>query len=186
MFHKKHLIQYIRAIAVVAALATTAACSTLHVRTDYNHTTDFEHYHTYSWLRVSAGNSLWVNRIKTDVNAQLAMKGWQQVPSGGEATVAAFGATHEIPTLQTSYNGFGPGLGGWRWGGFYGEGYASTQVVYTPMGSLVVDVFNAHTKSLIWRGVARQAITANPETNEQKLARAVAKMFDNFPPPSRG
>jgi hypothetical protein len=55
---------------------------------------DFSQYHTYSWLKMDAGNPLWIDRIKRDVNGQLNAKGWMEVPSGGDAAVSAFGATH--------------------------------------------------------------------------------------------
>lgn len=180
------------AVIVPASLILFAGgCATLRVRTDYSHTTDFAQYHTYSWLKVSAPNSLWSTRIRRDVNEQLAMKGWMEVPSGGQAAVTAFSATRERPTLETFYESFGPGFGGWYWGGwgwggFGGEGIATTQTVYTPIGSLVTDIFNSSTKHLIWRGMATQALSDNPRKNEQKLENAVAKMFRNFPPPSRG
>ena len=170
-----------------ALILVAGGCATLRVRTDYNHSADFAQYHTYSWLRVKAGNSLWADRIRRDVNAQLAAKGWMEVPSGGQAAVAAFGATREQPTLETFYSGFGPAYGGWYWrGGAWNSGLATTQVVYTPIGSLVVDIFNNNSRQLIWRGVAHRALNGNPEANQHSLAKAVAKMFLNFPPPSRG
>lgn len=168
-----------------ALIVFSAACSTLRVRTDYSHSTDFASYKTYSWLRVRAGNSLWADRIRRDVDQQLAAKGWTLVSSGGQASVTAFGSTRQQPTLETFYSGFGPGFGGWYWRGWDG-GYATTQVVYTPIGTLVVDIFNNNTKHLIWRGVAQQALSGKPEKNEVKLSNAVAKMFQKFPPPSLG
>ena len=177
------LIRTLRAAWPAVLLVAAGGCASLHVRTDYSHTTDFARYHTYSWLKVDAGNSLWATRIRRDVNIQLAEKGWKEVPSGGEAAVAAFGATKQRPTLETFYSSFGPGFGGWYWGGFgVGEGYATTQTVYTPIGTLVVDIFNDHSKHLIWRGVARQVLSGNPEKNTHKLANAVARMFESFPP----
>lgn len=81
----------------------------------------------------------------------------------------------------------GPGGWGPGWGaGFGGSGFSNTQVVYTPVGSLVVDIFNSTNKRLIWRGVARQALSGSAEKNENKLMHAVDKMFRNFPPPSLG
>jgi hypothetical protein len=187
MQNPNSLIKHFGLILPAAILVFAGGCSTLRVRTDYNHTADFEQYHTYSWIRVNAGNSLWAQRIRRDVNAELAAKGWHEVPSGGEAAIAAFGATRQQPTLQTFYSGLGPDYGGWYWGGWgWNEGMATTQMTYTPIGTLVVDIFNNNSRRLLWRGVARQALAGSPEKNEHKLANAVDKMFRNFPPPSRG
>ena len=35
------------------------------VRTDYDHHADFSRFHTYSWIKVQAGDSLWADRIMT-------------------------------------------------------------------------------------------------------------------------
>jgi len=186
----KAFIKHPWAIVPLALVALLAGCTSLHVSTDFSHSTNFSNYHTYSWLKVSAGNSLWADRVRRDVDAKLASKGWMEVPSGGQAEVTAFGATREQPTLETFYSGFGPGFGGWYWGGFWGpgftEGYSTTQVVNTPIGTLVVDIFDRGNKHLIWRGVAQQALSGSPEKNEHKLARAVDRMFLTFPPPSLG
>ncbi len=182
-------LKYTWFLAPAVLLVFAAGCSTLHVQTDYAHNVNFSQFHTYSWLRVHARNDLWVNRIKRDVNAQLTAKGWTQVPYGGQTVVAAFSATHNEPTLETFYDSFGPGFGGWGWwgwGGGFNEGYSYTQVVNTPIGSLVVDVFNARTQKLIWRGVSTQALSGNAVTNKHKLAHAVNKMFQNFPPGTQG
>jgi hypothetical protein len=78
-----------------AMLAGALALFAADVSTDYDHHADFGRYHTYSWLGVKAGNSLWQDRIQHAVDSALAAKGWQRVPSGGEAVVSAFGRTSE-------------------------------------------------------------------------------------------
>ncbi len=177
-------------IGVAVLMLLAAGCATLHVTTDYNHRTDFAAYHTYSWLRVHASNSLWADRIRRDVNAQLSARGWREVPSGGEAAVSAFGSTRDMQSLQTFYSGFGPGFGGWGWGGWWGGGFgtgvATTQTVNTPVGSLVVDIFSSRDKRLIWRGEDSEVLAGNPQTNRQRLEKAVTRMFRNFPPVTAG
>jgi len=160
------------------------ACVTLlaKVVVDYNHSTDFSRYHTYSWIKVEAGDPLWPARIKAAVDSQLVAKGWQQVPAGGDASISAFGATREQPRLETFYTGFG---GGWRWRGF-NDGMAVTTVDKEAIGTLVLDIFDTPTKRLIWRATAADALTDNPDKNEKKMDKAVAEMFKNFPPRPKG
>jgi hypothetical protein len=43
---------------------------------------------TYSWEQVKTKDPLDVDRIKNDVNAALAAKGWTQVDSGGDVSIA--------------------------------------------------------------------------------------------------
>ncbi len=56
------------------------------ISTDYDHSTNFAQYKTYSWLKVQAGDSLWEDRIKQDIDAQLSAKGWTKVAGDGMAT----------------------------------------------------------------------------------------------------
>jgi hypothetical protein len=148
------------------------------LKTDYDHSADFSRYRTYSWIKVDAGNSLWSDRITRDVDAQLAAKGLTKVASGGDLGVSAFGSTHNQQSLETFYNGFG---GGWFWRGF-GGGETTTEVVNTPMGSLVVDMFDGQTKRLVWRSNSSETLSGDPEKNEKKLEHEVADMFKHFPP----
>jgi hypothetical protein len=163
---------------VVLCLIASAYILFAKVIVDYNHSADFSKYHTYSWLQVKAGDPLWPDRIKAAVDRQLATKGWTPVPSGGDAAVAALGVTKEQQTLQTFYDSFG---GGWYWQGF-SDGVATTTVSTTPVGTLVVDIFDGPTKKLIWRGQATETLSDKPDKNEKKLEKAVEEMFKKFPP----
>ncbi|MES1258930.1 MAG: DUF4136 domain-containing protein [Acidobacteriota bacterium] len=148
------------------------------VKTDYDHATDFAAYKTYSWLKVDAGNSLWVDRIKQAVDQQLSAKGWTMQEAGGDVAVAALGHTKKEQSYTTFYDGMG---GGWFWRGF-GNGLSTTTVAETPVGTLTVDMFDAGTKKLIWRGVASKTLSSKPEKNVKKLQDSVADLFKKFPP----
>src|SRR5882757_4727033 len=162
--------------AVLVALAFA-----IDVKTDYDHKADFSRYRTYSWLQAKASDSLWEDRITTAVDSQLAAKGWTKVASGGDATVAAIGTTKSEPTFTTFYDG----MPGWYWQG-WGTTTATTTVDYNKIGTLVVDIFDSATKKLIWRAVASDTLSSKPEKNDRKLEEATEKMFDHFPPKSKG
>jgi len=168
---------FISAAFIAGAAALLFAAD---VKTDYSHSVDFGQYHTYSWLKVNAGDPLWVDRIQRAVDMELTAKGWSKVDSGGDAAVSAFGSTHNQQSMQTFYDGFG---GGWRWGGFGEE--ATTTTINTPVGTLVVDVFDGHTKKLIWRGTSQKTLSEKPDKNEKKLEQSVEAMFKRFPPPAK-
>jgi hypothetical protein len=157
-------------------LAATASFGQ-QVKTDYDRSTDFSHYKTYSWQKVQTEDQLWVDRIEQAVNAALAAKGWTLTPSGGDVAIVAVEMTKTQQTLDTFYNGFG---GGWRWGGGFGN--ATTTVDNYKVGTLVVDLFDANTKKLVWRGSSSDTLSDKSEKNIKELDKGVQKMFAHFPP----
>src|ERR1700761_1202364 len=138
----------LKLLVIIFAISSFAGPALLNaqVHTDYDHSANFATYKTYSWLKVQAGNSLWNARVQQDVDAQLSAKGWTKVDSGGDAAVSAFRRTQNEQTLETFYDGFG---GGWRWRGFGGTGLSTTTTEVTKVGSVVVDIFDAHTQKLL-------------------------------------
>jgi hypothetical protein len=145
------------------------------VKTDYDHHTDFSKFHTYSWKSVKTANQLYESRIKDAVGQQLQAKGWKEVPDGGDVVLTAVGAVNDRTEYQTFYDG----MGGWRWGGFGNE---ETTPVNYEVGTLVVDMYTANDKHLIWRGTSSATLSSKPDKNTKKLDGDVKKMFKDFPP----
>ena len=52
------------------------------------------------------------------------------------------------------------------------------------VGTLLVDIFDAKGKTLIWRGIAQDEASNNTEKNIKKLGKASDKLFKDFPPGS--
>lgn len=50
----------------------------------------------------------------------------------------------------------------------------------------MVDIFDGHSKKLIWRGTVSNALSGKPEQNEKKLQKSVQDLFKNFPPKPKG
>jgi hypothetical protein len=157
------------------------AASAQQVKTDYDRTANFAQYKTYSWEQVKTKDQLDVDRIKNAVNAALATKGWTQVHSGGDVSIAAMEITRNQQTLNTFYDGFG---GGWRWRGFGGFGESTTTTDSYKVGTVVVDLFDAQTKQLIWRGSSSDTLSNNSDKNIKNLDKGMDKMFKHFPPDS--
>jgi len=166
------------AASIGAILVLTSVSVAQQVKTDYDHSTDFSQYKTYSWEKVQTKDPLLVDRIKDAVNSALTAKGWTLVPSGGAVEVFAIETTKDQQSLDTFYNGFG---GGRRWGGF---GDATTTVETYKVGTLVVDLFDAKTEKLIWRGSASDTLSDKADKNTKNLDKGVSKIFQHFPPGS--
>ena len=162
------------------ALLTATASFGQHVKTDYDRSTDCSQYKTYSWEKVQTPDPLWVSRIKDAVNSILAAKGLTEAPAGGNISIVAIEMTKNQQAVDTFYNGFG---GGWRWGGGFGN--ATTTVHNYKVGTLVVDLFDAGGKKLIWRGSSSDTLSDKSDKNIQELDKGVQKMFAHFPPESK-
>ncbi|MGA2414866.1 MAG: DUF4136 domain-containing protein [Candidatus Sulfotelmatobacter sp.] len=156
-------------------LALAACALAQDVKTDYDHHANFSQYRTYDWEKVQTTDPLWKSRIQEAVDRDLQSKGWQRVDNGGDVAVTAVGSEHNEREYETFYNG----MGGWRWRGF---GETTTEVETYPVGSLVVDLYDARSRQVIWRGVSHDTLSTKPDKNEKKLDKAVDKMFDHFPP----
>jgi hypothetical protein len=164
-------------VLLFAAVAGTAIAQ--QVKTDFDHQANFSLYKTYSWQEIKPSNSLWDARIKSAVDAQLAAKGWTKVDSGGDVAIVAIKTSHTERTLQTFYDGMG---GGWRWRGFGGIGESTTTEQDYKEGTLLIDMYDAKSKQLIWRSSAEDMLSSNADKNEKNLDKGVAKMFKKFPP----
>jgi hypothetical protein len=171
-------------IALIFATASFAQ----QVKTDFDRSADFSQYKTFSWEKVHTQNPLWVDRIKAAVNSALAAKGWTQVESGGNVAIMAMEITQSHQTLNTYYDSFG---GGWGWRGWFGGGFGdgfgdstTTESTYK-VGTLVVDLFDANTKKLIWRGSASDTLSDKSDKNIKNLNKGVDKLFDHFPPDAK-
>src|SRR5882672_4489950 len=162
----------------IVLLAATASFAQ-QVKTDYDRSADFNQYKTYSWEKVQTQDPLWVDRIKEAVNAALTAKGMTLVQSGGDVAAVAIETTQNQQRLNTFYDGFG---GGWRWRGGGGFGDSTTTVDNYKVGTLVVDLFDANTKTLLWRGSSSDTLSNKSDKNIKTLDKGVQKMFGHFPP----
>lgn len=171
----------------IAALVCSLASVTLaqSVNVDYDKKADFGAIKTFAvQLATPWGNSLGEKRAVTEFEEAIAAKGWRLAPEGeADALVLLHGATETKHSLNTFYSGGGGMYGGYGWGGWGGGMGSSTTVAseYT-VGTLVVDIYNAKSKALIWRGTATDELKEKPAKREKQLQKASDKMFKDFPP----
>ncbi len=166
-------------LSIAMLVLTTIAAVAQQVKTDFDRNANFSQYKTYSWSGVKSKDPLLVDRIKSAVNSALAAKGLTQVDSDGDISIMATEITENEQTLNTFYDGFG----GRRWGGF---GDAQTTTETYRVGTLVVDLFDAQTKKLMWRGSSSDTLSDKSDKNIKNLNKGVEKMFKHFPPETKG
>jgi Domain of unknown function (DUF4136) len=173
-------------IPLLLWLSSAASSFATDVKTDFDRATDFGRYRTFCWQKVETRNPLWIERIKAAVSSALTAKGWGQAEASSACDVAvvAMEIKRNHDTVNTFYDGFGGGWGGWGWRGFgaggFGEATTTTETYQT--GTLVVDLFDAKTKNLVWRGSVTDMLSNKSDKNIKKLKSSVHKLFEHFPP----
>lgn len=161
------------------ALAVAGGTRAQDVKVDYDTAANFGAIKTFSLkLGTSWGNPIGEKRVTDDVTQALVARGWSLAPEAeADAHVVLHGASETKRSLNTYYSG----MGGYRWGGM---GTATTTQTEYVVGTLLVDIFDAKGKNLIWRGIAQDEASNKTEKNIKKVAKATEKLFKDFPPGS--
>jgi uncharacterized protein (DUF1501 family) len=144
------------------------------VSVNYNHNQSFAGYHTYAW----GGNN--TNQIQDSILAQVAQqdidtamqaKGLQKVTEdkNPDLILTASGGMKQ----QTSYTAMG--MRGW------GGGMGTISPEQNVVGTMIVDLFDAKAKSLVWRGIAQDTLSNNGDKNQKMVQSAITKMFKQWP-----
>jgi len=161
--------------AAVALLVASAVVYAQKVSVDSDPAAPFASDRTYAWVDgTPAFDSLNEERIHSGVDARLAARGLAMNTTTPDVIVATHVTTNERKELVV--NGFGPGL--W-WGG------GTAQVETYIEGTLIVDLYDARTRKMVWRGVATATASDKPSKNASKINKALDKMFEKFPIPAQ-
>jgi hypothetical protein len=170
------------AMVLMAALPCAAALGQ-DVSADFDKEADFSKFSTFSVkIGTSWNNPISERRFLTQFERALTAKGWSRTDANPSALVVLHGATEVRRTLNTFYTDVG-GYGGYGWRGWGGGmGSATTTESEYTVGTLIVDIFDASTKKLVFRGTASGEVSDKPEKNAKKVEKAVNKMFKKFPP----
>jgi len=151
------------------------------IKTNYVPGTDFSKYKTYKWVAIDGSeqpNQIVDQQIKQAVDASLASKGMSKTDDDKADMYVAYQVS---VTQERQWNAYGMG-GGWRMGGGMGTATSST----IQIGTLGLDFYDPAPKQLIWRGLATKTLnpSKDPQKNQERLNKGVAKLLKDFPPKS--
>jgi hypothetical protein len=166
-------------LGLLVAVATMAAAQDVSV--DWDKQADFSKYKSFSAkVETTWGSPFGEKRALDEVEKTLVAKGWKKADAASADTIVIInGATEKKKDLSTFYSG--GGYGGYRWGGM-GMGTSTTTVHEFRVGTMVVDIFDAKTKALLWRGIGVDELSDKADKNQKKIVSATADMFKKFPP----
>jgi len=172
-------------------LLVALACSTIQVSSDYDQARDFSKYKSYGWLAekrpVATGipaldTPMVQSRIKSGVDLSLTGKGFAEVAENPDLWVNYQLTAEQKLDVHRDDNAF-----------LYSP--SGTEIEMSPPdesirqyeeGTLVINVFDAREKKLVWRGIGqgqlRGEVASDPEKSEQRIHAAVAEVLASFPP----
>ena len=159
--------------AMIMCIASAVAAGQ-QVSVNYNHNQSFSQFHTYAWGSNNANqiqNSILAQVAQQDIEAAMQAKGFQKVQESQnpDLIVLASGGMRQ----QTSWSAWGMrGIGG-------GMGGISPQ--QNVEATLIVDLHDTKTQSLIWRGIAQDTLSNNGDKNQKMVQSAISKMFKQWP-----
>jgi len=154
---------------------------------NFDQTVDFTKYKTYHWEKHPNSadiDQLTVTQLATAFDAELARKGLKRMEQGATDLAIVFQLAvkneKELTTFSSGY-GMGPGWGGSWYGG---SGTTTTSVNNITVGTVALDVYDASSKKLVWRGVATKTLDtgAKPDKRQKNMAKGAAKLLKNYPP----
>jgi hypothetical protein len=162
------------AACTVAICLISAIAAAQQVSVNYNHNQSFAQYRTYAWGSNNANqvqNSILAQVAQQDINSALQGKGLRMVQENQNPDLIVTG--NGGMRQQTSYSAWGMrGIGG---------GMGGITPEQSVEGTLIVDLYEAKTQSLVWRGIAQNTLNQNGNKNQQMVEKAIQKMFKQWP-----
>lgn len=183
-------------LGLPAIAALIAGCSSVSVVTDYDRSANFARYHTYAWAPeppTALQPPPSVNAaLHGAVDAGLGAKGLRR-SSQPDLLVSARVASRPAVSVQqrTEWTGFGPGAGYYGYYDRHGRHaayyprpsvpFTVTEVTPYTEGRVTLDLVDAKTRRLLWRGEGRTYFD-RPESDAQRVAEAIGQMLAGYPP----
>jgi hypothetical protein len=170
-----------RSVVLIACLGLPAIMQAQQTSYDFDRTTDFSKVKTFAWVKGTPALEPFLDkRIVASIESQLAARALTRSDENPDVYVLY----HVVLGVQKSLTGFGSGSGPFGWHG--GLDTFDARLNDIPVGALVIDLANAATRELVWRGVGMNEIDLNakPEKRDAAIDKAVEKILKNYPPKS--
>lgn len=173
------------AAVIILAPTVFAGCSGWQTQSDYDPTVEFIRYQTWNWLpepaerAVDAGpaDGFTHARILNAIDKHLTARGYKRSQENPDFLVIYRGGIKDTMTMtQTTdaYKDFPYTEFDWS----YTYSYEWRQ------GYLEIDVFDAASQQLAWRGSVEAEVkpTQDPEKKNERITKAVDAILGKFPP----
>ena len=183
-----------RGVIGFAVVLWLTGCTGIPVDTDYDPDYTLSLTSSYAWMETAktqrdpiVENDLLTGRVHRAVDEQLAAQGLHLAASGQQPDLLVTFHAGEAEKMDIDssdrffgYYGYYPCWHCWGPSPFYND----VTVSYYTEGTLTVDIVDAKTKRLVWRGVADRRIPKfkSPQERDAFVRESVAAIFQYFPP----
>ena len=179
-----------RTILLLTAL-TLGGCSTVEVSQDYDVHADLSHYGTWQWRDavqpktgdIRADNPLLDKRIRRAVANHFAGRHFDETTETPEIFLSYHLTIERKINSDTTYSSVGVGGFYYPW---YGGIGTETRIWQYDESRLTIDIEDARTGELVWRGVGvyRFKDYKTPQEAEAAIQQTVDRILQQFPPPN--
>lgn len=173
-------------LALLGIALLAGACSPVAISLDYDPSGNFVRYASFDWLdnrpgvsddvrAAMARDGLFSKWVRQAVAGEMAAKGMKEDPIDPDLLVIwQFGENDRIDVRRFGY----------VYAAHYGDWSGGIGARYYRQDTLVLDLVDARTMRLVWRGAASGARDekATPEAAEERVREAVGKLLSTYPP----
>jgi hypothetical protein len=169
-------------LGVAIAALFVAGCASMRVGTYVSRGIDFSRYRTYAWAQADAlpigdarleHNPIFIDYLQGAVEHGLRNHGLLLVPASAhpDALVHFHGSVRQVLDVAAASRGHEHGVS------------EDFEIIDYDEGTLIIDVVDARTDRLVWRGWAIDSLNGildSQDRMEQKVTAAVTKMLAGF------
>ena len=184
----------LRGFALVVAAPLALGCAAAPLQYDRDPDADFSSYRSFSVVYPPApaeaealplptadvaNSQLAVDRVRHALMRGLEAKGLELVPEGQASLLAAFDlSSHRYPEVESYPDGT---VETWPYDWWWHHWETVTTRLRNE-GLLVVDLIDARTRRLVWRGWHREPLGSS-DVMQQEIPHVVEEVLSHYPPP---
>ncbi|MFV0531034.1 MAG: DUF4136 domain-containing protein [Flavobacteriales bacterium] len=167
-------------IALMAMIIITS-CSPLRVSSDYDEAVDFTQYKTFSFhdkgIEKLQLNDLDKRRVINAVTTELTAKGMQPAKDQPDVVVNILASNKE----KIDVNYYNDPFWGWY---YYPWGMNQASVNQYTEGTLIIDLIDNKTNTLVWQGQGSGFRVDNIQNKAETIKEAINIIMSHYPPGS--
>ncbi len=184
---KKLKSHFLLVIGAVITIGLASCAPSIKVKAHYDKDQDFSGLKTFDWLKPEPRqtnpmekNPILARNVKKEIIANLQHKGLKVQGANPDFYIVFYGSTREKTEIQT----WGSPYRTWGYRGWVrGWDYSYVTTDEYEEGTLVIDIIDAKSNRMVWRGSGSDRIEKAPSKKfEERVQAAVHKILSGFPP----